>query len=72
MIYVIAHIYQLQRGATGASRNGGHGVGSASDVTVRVSICLMNGCNAELCVKIVYEFRRIGAQIKIDGDCGGI
>ena len=69
---MIARIYQLQRDATGASRNGGHGVGSASDVTVRVSICLMNGCNADVCVKIVYEFRRIGAHMTIDGDCGGI
>ena len=46
-------MYQLQRGVTGASRDGGHGVGSASDVMVRASMCLLNGCDAELCVKIV-------------------
>ena len=69
---MIAHMCQLHRGATGASLNGGHGVGSASDVTVRVSIFLINGCTADGCVKIVYEFRRIGAHMKIDEDCGGI
>ena len=69
---MIANIYQLQRGAASASRNGGHGVGSASDVTVRAFMCLMSGCNAELCAKIAYEFRKIGAHIPINEDCSGI
>ena len=33
--------------------NGRHMVGHASDVLVRASMCLLSGCDAELCVKLV-------------------
>ena len=71
-IFVIERMSQLQRGVTGASRDGGHVVGRASDVLVRASMCLLNGCPAELCAKLVWISQLIGAHTTIDGDCGGI
>ena len=57
---------QMRCGATVATQNGGHVVGSASDATVRASIVLVNGYIVDGCVRLVNELRRNGAYMKID------
>ena len=49
---LIKSMSPLQHSVTGASQAGGHVVGGASDALVRASMCLLNGCNAELCAKL--------------------